>query len=69
WMRAVAEWLPLTHSIEAFRLALLENASPAILRADLTFLAWAGLALMTAGYVTFQSVDRFTHRTGSVAHH
>jgi ABC-2 type transport system permease protein len=69
WMREVAEWLPLTHSIEALRFALLENASPALLQADFTFLAWAGVALLTAGYVTFQSVDRLTHRTGSVAHH
>jgi ABC-2 type transport system permease protein len=69
WMRAVAEWLPLTHSIEALRLALLENASLGLLQVHLTFLAWAGVALMIAGYITFHSVDRFTHRTGSVAHH
>lgn len=69
WMGTVAEWLPLTHTIEALRLALLENASPALLRPDLTFLAWAGVVLMAAGYVTFQGVDRVTHRTGSVAHH
>lgn len=69
WMRAVAEWLPLTHSIQALRLALLENATPSLLQANLTFLAWSGAALMIAGYMTFQGVDRFTHRTGSVAHH
>jgi len=69
WMRGIAGWLPLTHSIEALRLALLENAPLSLLQANLTFLAWAGGALMIAGYVTFQSVDRLTHRTGSVAHH
>lgn len=68
WMRALTEWLPLTHSIAALRRALLEGAPAASLRADLIVLAWSGVVLLTAGFVIFQGVDRLARRTGSIGH-
>lgn len=53
WMREIAAWLPLTHSIEGLRRALLEGASLAALRPQLIFLTGAGLIFMLAGYMGF----------------
>ncbi len=69
WMRAVAAWLPLTRSIAALRMALLEQAPPIDLAPDLVFLAWTGIVLLGTGYIAFQAVDRLARRTGGLAHH
>ena len=69
WMRGVAAYLPLTHTIEGARAALLTGAGPADLRASLSFLAWSGVALCAVGYVSFQAVDRIVGRQGSLGHY
>ncbi len=68
WMRLVAGWLPLTHTIEGLRQALLAGASFAVVRPQLVFLTWSGMALLLAGYVSFRAVDRHVARAGAVGH-
>lgn len=68
WMRQVAGWLPLTHTIDGLRQALLAETSLAMLRPQVTFLGWSGIALLLAGYVSFRAVDRHVSRAGSVGH-
>ncbi len=68
WMRHVAEWLPLTHTIDGLRQTLLAGASLAALRPQVTFLGWSGIVLLLAGYVSFQAVDRHVRRAGTVGH-
>lgn len=69
WMRGVAAYLPLTHTIEGARASLLTGAGPADLRASLGFLVWSGVALFAVGYVSFQAVDRIVRRQGSAGHY
>jgi ABC-2 type transport system permease protein len=69
WMRAAAAYLPLTHTIEGARAALLTGAGFSELRASLTFLIWSGVVLLALGYVSFQAVDRIVRRQGSVGHY
>jgi ABC-2 type transport system permease protein len=69
WMRGVAAGLPLTHTIDSARAALLAGAGPGDLRTSLGFLLWSGAALFAAGYICFQAVDRIVRRQGSVGHH
>ena len=66
WMRHVAEWLPLTHTIDGVRQALLTGTSFATLRPHVTFLGWSGIVLLLAGYVSFRALDRQARRTGTV---
>ena len=69
WMRTAAGYLPLTHTIEGARAALLSGAGFADLRPSLVFLLWSGLVLFTLGYVSFEAVDRIVRRQGSVGHY
>lgn len=69
WMARIAAYLPLTHTIEAFRAALLQGAGPAALRAHLAFLFWSGMLLLAVGYYTFHTVDRLMRRAGTIGHH
>ncbi|HEU4798948.1 MAG TPA: ABC transporter permease [bacterium] len=69
WMARVAAYLPLTHTIEALRAALLQGAGPAALRTHLAFLFWSGMLLLGLGYYTFHTVDRLMRRAGTVGHH
>jgi ABC-2 type transport system permease protein len=69
WMRGVAGGLPLTHTIDGARAALLAGAAPGDLRGSLGFLLWSGALLCATGYVCFQTVDRIVRRQGSVGHH
>jgi ABC-2 type transport system permease protein len=69
WMRGVAGGLPLTHTIDAARAALLAGAGPGDLRGSLGFLLWSGALLCATGYVCFHTVDRIVRRQGSVGHH
>lgn len=69
WMRAVAEGLPLTHSIAALRMAVLQHAAPAEMLPQLIFLAWSGVLLLVVGYLAFTVVDRRARRTGGLAQH
>jgi ABC-2 type transport system permease protein len=69
WMRSIAAMLPLTHTIDGARAALLAGAGPHDLRGSLAFLLSSGALLFVAGYVCFQAVDRTVRRQGSVGHH
>jgi len=69
WMARIAAYMPLTHTIEAFRAALLQGAGPAALRVHLAFLFWSGLLLLALGYYVFRTVDRLMRRVGTVGHH
>ena len=69
WMRGVAAGLPLTHTIDGVRAALLAGAGPGDLRGSLGFLLWSGALLFAGGYVCFQTVDRIIRRQGSVGQH
>lgn len=69
WMRNVAGMLPLTHTIDGARAALLAGAGPGDLRGSLAFLLSSGAILFAAAYVCFQAVDRMVRRQGSVGHH
>lgn len=69
WMQRIAAALPLTHTIDGFRRALLQGASAADLRPELRVLLWSGILLVGLGYYAFQTMDRYMRRAGSVAHH
>lgn len=69
WMRQIAMYLPLTHTINGLRAALLETAGPAQLRGDVIFLFWSGVLLVVLGYSTFWTVDRLMRRAGTIGHH
>jgi len=68
WMQRVAQWLPLTHTIEGLRQALLGGASLEALRPQITFIGWSGIALLLAGYVGFWAVERHARRAGTIGH-
>jgi ABC-2 type transport system permease protein len=69
WLRAVGRALPLTHALEALRLALLAGASPRALAPSLGALALFGGVLTPAGLALFMYALRRARVDGSLSHY
>lgn len=66
WMQKVAEWIPMTHSIRAFRQVYLNGAGFSAVRGDLLTLALFGLLLTVIGIGAFQWTSRIVQRKGTI---
>jgi ABC-2 type transport system permease protein len=69
WLRGAARFLPLTHALEALRLALLTGASPRTLAPSLGALALFGCVLTPAGFLLFMYALRRARMDGSLTHY
>lgn len=69
WLQAVGQFLPLTHALEALRLALLLGAPPSALAASLRSLALFALLLAPAGLALFVFALRRARIDGSLSHY
>jgi ABC-2 type transport system permease protein len=66
WMQTVANGLPQTYMMRAFRNAALANASLSDLAPDLLALLGFGAFLLAAGYLLFMRMERRSRRTGAI---
>ncbi len=66
WLRSLAWLIPLTHSLEGMRLALLQGYSAAMLAGILWKLVAFAVLLLTAGMVTFTLAVDLAKRRGSL---
>jgi ABC-2 type transport system permease protein len=69
WLQRVAALLPLTHALEATRLALLTGASAAELAPSLQGLAICGAVTAPVGLALFVYALRRARRDGSLSHY
>jgi ABC-2 type transport system permease protein len=69
WLQDVARLLPLTHALEAMRLALLTGASPAELGPSLGALALFSALAAPLGLALFVYALRRARRDGSLSHY
>lgn len=69
WMQQVAKWLPQTYIMNAFRTASLGGGDFQSIRGDLLALLGFGAFWLTAGFLTFNWMDRKTRQTGSLSNH
>lgn len=69
WMQSVANWLPQTYIIRAFRTATLGGGNFADISSDLYALLGFGAFWLITGYLAFNWMDRKTRQTGSLANH
>ncbi len=67
WVQNVGALIPLTHSLEGMRLALLQGASLLQLAPILGKLAIFAVVMQTIGMVGFNSAVRLTKRVGSLS--
>lgn len=68
WLQKVSYLLPLTHSLEAMRLALLKGASVSALRTHLAVLALFAVVLTVSGLAFFRMALRKAMKDGSLPH-
>lgn len=66
WMRPIADWLPQTYIIHAFRSASLSTAGLPAIAVDLKILALFGAFWLTFGYLIFNWMERRARRTGAI---
>lgn len=66
WMQKVAEWIPMTHSIRAFRQVYLSGVGFSTIREDLLVLMLAGIVLVAVGVGAFQWTSRIVQRKGTL---
>jgi ABC-2 type transport system permease protein len=69
WLRSAGDFLPMTHALEALRLALLGGASPQALARPLGALALFGCLLTPAGVGLFYYALRRARIDGSLTHY
>jgi ABC-2 type transport system permease protein len=69
WLQTTGQFLPLTHALEALRLALLLGAPPSALAASLRALALFALLLAPAGLALFVFALRRARIDGSLSHY
>ncbi len=68
WIQVLARVLPITYSLHALRLALLQSASLQDIAGDLIVLAGFCLVLVPLSIYTFQAAMRRARHDGSLAH-
>ncbi len=68
-MRAVSEWIPMTHSLSALRKSLLVGATYADISPDLIYLAVFTLAVWPLGVLVFHLALRRAQSDGSLGHY
>lgn len=68
-MRAVSEWIPMTHALSALRKTLLTGADFAAISHELVFLALFTLVVWPLGIVAFRLSLRRTQADGSLGHY
>lgn len=69
WLQTVAQFLPVTHALEAMRLALFQGASPITLAPQLGVLALFAAGLGPLSLAAFAWSLRLTKRSGTLAHY
>jgi len=65
-LRVLSEWMPLTHSLTAFRLAMFGGTGPALMREIEVLLAFA-IALLPAGITFFSLTLRRARQLGTLS--
>jgi len=65
-LRVLSEWMPLTHSLTAFRLAMFGGTGPALMREIEVLLAFA-IALLPAGITFFSWTLRRARQLGTLS--
>lgn len=68
-MRAIAEWMPMTHSLSALRRSLLTGASFTDISPDLAYLSLFTLAVWPLGILVFYFALRRSQADGSLGHY
>lgn len=66
WLQSLSAFLPMTHSLRAMRLALLEGASPARTARELGFLALFTVLILPAALLAFRWALRRARADGSL---
>ena len=64
WLERVAQWLPLTHTLEALRMALIHGTSLQEVGTELTALLAFSIVLLPVGTIVFRWALRETGRLG-----
>lgn len=67
WMQAVGYCLPSTYTIHAMRAVLLNGADFSAILPDLQALLLFGIALLAAGYLLFNWMERRSRQTGAIS--
>ncbi len=67
WLRQVAEWIPITHSLTAMRRALLESASFSALTGDLLILGLFAVVLLPLSMALFSAALSAARRQGTLS--
>jgi ABC-2 type transport system permease protein len=65
-LQRAAQWLPLTHSLQATRLALLKGASAGALGEELTMLALFAVVVLPCGIVSLYLASALIKRLGTI---
>ncbi len=68
-MRAISEWIPMTHSLSALRRTLLAGATFADISNDLLYLAAFTVIVWPLGVLTFHFALRRSQADGSLGHY
>lgn len=69
WMKAISEWVPMTHALQALRLSLLSNASFADIARHLYFLGGFTLVIWPMGIIAFSLALQKSKEDGSLGHY
>jgi ABC-2 type transport system permease protein len=68
-MKAVAEWIPMTHALVALRQSLLKGASIVEIGPELVFLSVFTILVWPLGVLAFQWALRRSQSDGSLGHY
>ena len=68
FLRGMPAWLPMTHALESFRLALLQGAGPSQLWPHWIALSGFAVFFLGTGAWAMTSALRYARRTGSLSH-
>lgn len=67
WVQSLAQWIPLTHGLEAMRLALLQGASLSEQSGLVSMLVLFAVGLLMLGMLAFNMAVHIAKRAGSLA--
>ncbi|OVE75420.1 hypothetical protein BVX98_07660 [bacterium F11] len=69
WLKAISEWVPMTHALQALRLSLLSNANLAEIGIHLLFLIGFTIVIWPIGIIAFSLSLQRSQADGSLGHY
>ena len=69
WMKAISNWVPMTHALSALRLSFLSNASLTDIKPHLIYLFFFAVIIWPLGIGAFQLSLRKSQKDGTLGHY